>query len=1030
MSDLATPETTASPTPDVDALRECIRQRRRLPISTYRLQLHKGFAFADAREIVPYLAQLGVTDCYCSPYLQARPGSTHGYDITDHNTLNAELGTPADYQAFVNELARHQMGQVLDFVPNHMGVDPVSNRWWRDVLEHGPASPYARFFDIDWNPIKPKLRDKVLLPFLGDHYGLVLERGELQVAFDGGAFILRYFDQNLPLDPGQFPRVLRLGLAGLQADLSPDDSHLLEYLSIVTELEHLPSTTETDPERVAERQRETRVARERLSRLVSAAPRIQNAVNEILKKVNGQPGEPASYDLLHELLELQPYRLAYWKTALHEINYRRFFDINDLAGVRMEEPAVFAATHGLILRLIREGKVTGLRLDHLDGLFDPAGYLDQLQEAVLQEWAAVALAPQTPLAEDWRRAVRAWREEERKQDPGGPAARPFYLLAEKILSEDEALPAAWPLHGTSGYDFLNDLNRLFVDPLNHKALQRICARFSGHQTPYAEVVYEGKKLITWTALASELNVLAHALNNISEGDRRLRDFTRNSLREALREFVAGFPVYRTYINAAGAAEADRRLIDIALTRARWRNPAMEPSVLNFVRDVLLPSPDGQLQPDDCRRRLEFAMKFQQYTGPVQAKGVEDTTFYRYNVLLSLNEVGGDPQRGGGTPTQFHEANRKRREHWPHAMLATATHDTKRGEDGRARLNVLSEIPQEWRRALSRWSRLLASLRTRVNGAPAPDRNDEYLFYQTLLGAWPAEPAGTSHATAPPELVRRVRDYLTKAIKEAKVHTSWINPNEDYDNAMVKFVERALTGPRAARFLGDFLPFQQRLARLGMINSLSQVVLKTVSPGVPDFYQGTELWDFSLVDPDNRRPVDYELRKHYLHELDPFLDPAAGHAEFDRSVAVTNWLEHWDDGRIKLFVTTTGLRLRQRLPLVFLDGNYQPLIPQGDYADHVVALARRYKGEGIIAVVPRLVSRLLTPAQLLPVGPDIWQSTWLPIPPEWQTASFSNLLTGERIRPLLQEGQPGLAVAEALRTCPVALLRLEPSEDME
>jgi (1->4)-alpha-D-glucan 1-alpha-D-glucosylmutase len=991
-----------------EALRQRLHQRRRLPVSTYRLQLRAGFTFREARAIVPYLAKLGITDVYCSPYLRARPGSTHGYDICNHNVLNQELGSESDYQAFVEELAAHHLGQVLDFVPNHMAVDPVMNPWWRDVLEDGPASPFARFFDIDWHPVKPELDGKVLLPILKDHYGLVLERGELRLAFQDGALALRYFEHDLPIDPVQYPRVLRTGLESLQAELPADDTHLVEFLSIITAQEHLPATVETDTGRMAERHREKKVARERLARVVAAAPRIRRHIEDALTACNGNAGQPGSFDGLHELLEQQPYRLAYWRTAFDEINYRRFFDIQDLAGVRMEEPDVFAATHELILRLIREGQVTGLRLDHLDGLFDPAGYVEALQEAVLQEWAN-SLGPAENTKEEWRQQVRAWR----KAEPS-IAERPFYVVAEKILSGQETLPESWPIHGTSGYDFLNDLNRLFVEAENAGAMKRVYERFTRRTQPFADVVYECKRLITWTALASELTVLAHALNRLSEGNRRARDFTLNSLREALRETVACFPVYRTYVSSAGATESDRQMIDSALARARRRNPAMEPSVFDFLRQVLLPADNAEeVPPEELRRRLDFAMKFQQYTGPVQAKGMEDTAFYRYNRLLSLNEVGGDPQRFGGVPAQFHEANRRRLRHWPSALLATATHDTKRGEDARARLNVLSEVPNEWRRALFQWTRINAGNRTRVDGEPAPDRNDEYLFYQTLLGAWPAEPEVRG---APADLVERLRDYMLKAVKEAKVHTSWINPHEAYDRAVADFTEKTLTGPRADKFLNSFLAFQQHIARLGMVNSLAQLVLKVLSPGVPDFYQGTELWDLSLVDPDNRRPVDFGRRQLFLEALKSALYQESPGPSGD----VSELLQCWPDGRIKLLVTACGLGLRRRLPQVFLRGEYLPLEATGERARHVIGVARRLEEQVVIAIVPRLTASLA--ATHLPLGPDTWKATRLVVPAGIPSSSFRNVITHESIQPVHESGQVAIEAAQALATCPVALLQ--------
>jgi (1->4)-alpha-D-glucan 1-alpha-D-glucosylmutase len=1019
MNDVLAVSPEAESIPAGEPFREYLREQQRIPVATYRFQLHAGFTFAHARDALPYLHRLGITDCYFSPYFRARPGSTHGYDICDYAQLNPELGTEADYEAMVEEATAHGMGHVLDFVPNHMAADSVQNRWWRDILESGPASPFARFFDVDWDPVKPELRGKVLLSFLGDHYGLVLERGELRLHLEKDALALRYFDADWPIDLKVYPKVFRINLEALKADMKDDDPHLQELLSILTALDHLPASTETAPALVAERQREIKVAAERLTRLLEAAPRVRQHIDDNLRIFNGQVGKPDSFDPLHDLLEKQPYRLAYWRTAFQEINYRRFFDIKELAALRMEEPAVFAAAHTLVLRLIREGKITGLRLDHIDGLFDPTGYIDKLQQAVLLERAAAFERVEDEGTDDRRRRILAWRDAERANEPKGPAARPLYLTTEKILSAAETLPDPWLAHGTTGYDFLNDLTRLFVDPQNTKAMKRIYERFTGTLVPFAEVAYQSKRLIIETALASELHVLAHALNRLSEGNRRARDFTLDSLHDALREVVACFPVYRTYVGTNGVTDSDRQMIDLALSRARRRNPAMEPTVFDFVRSVILPQAHADISDDEYARRLQFAMKFQQYTGPVQAKGIEDTAFYRYNVLVSLNEVGGDPQRFGGSISQFHEANRRRLASWPATMLATATHDTKRGEDARARINVLSEIPEDWRRRVSLWARTNARNRDTVDGEPAPDRNDEYLFYQTLLAAWPAEPAGTSHTNAPADLVERLRNYMVKAVKEAKVHTSWINPNKAYDEAVVAFVDKTLTGAPAAPFLADFLPFQHRVARLGMINSLAQVVLKIASPGVPDFYQGTELWDLSLVDPDNRRPVDFSIRAGMLDELEPRLQEHL--ADKNRAPLVAEMLEHWPDGRIKLFLTVLGLRLRRSLHRVFLDGEYLPLEVQGACADNVVALARCHGRDIVLAIVPRFVSRLLGNNHAGTPGPDGWRTASVVLSAKWAQLQFRNVLTEEMIQPVSAGDSAGVRVADVLATCPVALL---------
>ncbi|HEY1192159.1 MAG TPA: malto-oligosyltrehalose synthase [Gemmata sp.] len=1000
---------------DLDAFRDALHQRRRVPTATYRLQLQPAFTFADARAGVAYLARLGISDVYASPFFRAKPGSTHGYDVCDFGQLNPELGGEAAFDALAEALAGHQMGLVLDFVPNHMAVEPVLNPWWRDTLEHGPASPFAKFFDIDWNPEKLELHGKVLLPFLGDHYGRVLDRGELALVFQHGELAVKYWDQTRPLDPKCYPSVLRPGLDPLRAELGDSDVHLQEFLSILTALDNLPAATDPAPERVAERLRESRFAKERLARLADAAPRVQRYIEDSLVALNGTPGQPESFDALHDLLEVQSYRLSYWKTAAHEINYRRFFDINQLAGLRVEEPAAFTAMHGLVLQLIREGTVTGLRLDHIDGLFDPAGYLNRLQDAIFDRRAAEFL-PEGERTPEAQHALAEWRRGECTERPDGAAARPVYVVVEKILSGGEALPS-WPSEGTTGYDFMNDVSRLFVNPRNARAMRQTYERFTDRTDPFAEVVYDCKKLITWTSLAAELNVLAHALNRLSEGDRRARDFTLDSLREALREVAVCFPVYRTYVDAAGISDTDRQVIDQAIRRARQRNRAMEASVFDFVRAALLPD-RAALTEDAYRARLGFAMKFQQYTGPLQAKGVEDTSFYRYNVLLSLNEVGGDPQRFGGTVAQFHQANQNRCDRAPRAMLSTATHDTKRGEDARARLHVLSEVPVTWSKRVRRWAAINADCRTAVDGAPAPDRNDEYLFYQALLGSWPA---GLMDPVAPPDLVARLKDYVAKATREAKVHTSWITANEGYDQAVARFVEESLTGPRSREFLTRFVPFQRRIAHAGMVNALAQLVLKIASPGVPDFYQGTELWELSLVDPDNRRPVDYAHRTALLDELEPYLDDRAPKSPDERSAAVTEWCANWHDGRIKLFVTACGLRLRRNAPGVFLEGAYLPIPVEGEHGDHAVAFARRLGGEWVVAVVPRFGASLVRAKSVLPVGPGVWGETLLRLPPEWSVPALRNVFTRAPVPVTTTPQGTTVRVADVLGVCPVALL---------
>jgi malto-oligosyltrehalose synthase len=976
----------------------------RLPTDTYRLQLHAGFPLTAARDIMPYLARLGIDTCYTSPYFTAAPGSTHGYDVCDHNEINPELGGEPAFAAFAAALDEHRLHHLVDFVPNHMGVGSGNARW-NDLLENGPGSQAAPFFDVDWTPAKPELHAKLLVPILGDQYGRVLERGELQLALEQGALILRYFDQWLPINPSQAPRVYRLAAERVGERLGADNPHLHEFLSIVTSLEKLPPHTERDPERIAERQREKEVARNRLLRLLSDEPAVREAIEEAIRVVNGTPGNAASLDRLHELLEAQAYRLAYWRTASHEINYRRFFDVNTLAGIRVEVPEVFAATHQLLGRLIREGRVHGVRVDHPDGLFDPARYFEMLQ--------ALASA---------------------SSDPGEPPAaggQRLYVVAEKILSGRERLPGRWRVDGTTGYNYLNDLNGIFVDSAQERRMRRVYQKVTGHGEVFDAVLYAAKRLIMETAMTSELTVLARMLDRISESNRRSRDFTLESMRDVIIEVVACFPAYRTYVDEHGWTPDDRAVVERAIARARRRNPAMEASLFDFFREVVLPrDPEDESAPRlrerrdgyppadqaEAHERLRFAMKLQQYTGPVQAKGLEDTAFYRYNALLSLNEVGGDPSRFGRSVDEFHHLNAERARSWPGELLATSTHDTKMGEDVRARINTLSEMPDEWGREVSRWMRLNRAARSIVDGEPAPDRADEYRFYQALVGVWPPD-AGDANA-APLVLVERLREYMLKAVREAKVHTSWLTPNQAYEEALAAFVERTLAGPGGARFLPAFLPFERRIALLGMINSLAQLGLKLGSPGVPDFYQGAELWDLTLVDPDNRRPVDFAARARALDDVERVLAEPADR----RSQAIGQLLQGWPDGRIKMLVTTAGLRLRRERPALFRAGTYLPLPTDVTVAAGAVAFARSSDGgDAVLFVAPRLCSRLADGGRTLPLGGDAWKTSRIILPPALGARRFRHVLTGAEILPTVTSDAAWVLLGEVFDTVPVAML---------
>src|SRR5438477_1640126 len=810
----------------------------RIPTCTYRLQFNRWFTFAQAREIVPYVQARRVSDVYASPYFQAGANSLHGYDITDHNKLNAAIGSQADYDAWIAELHAHGMGQVLDFVPNHMGIAEPGNKWWADVLENGPSSMYAPYFDIDWRPLKSDLRDKVLLPILTDQYGRVLERGELQVRFEEGAFYLAYQNQKLPIAPGTYRFVLEMALENLAE--YKDEEFYGEFQSILTALEYLPRRTETDPEKIAERAREKEIVKRRLERRCQEAPQVQRAIEKALAQINGRPGDPRSFDRLDELLNAQSYRLAFWRVAAEEINYRRFFDVNDLAAIRMELPEVFDAAHKLLVEVVSSGAVTGLRIDHPDGLYLPRDYFEKLQLR-----CAKALHHQLP-----------------------KDGRAIYLIVEKILTGDERLPRDWPVHGTTGYDFANQVAGLLVDDSAEALITKIFKRFIGHSIHFGHLVYAKKRLVMRISLANEVNVLGSMVDRLSEQNRWFRDYTLEALARAVRETIACFPVYRTYLEPGRpVSEEDRNVIERAVAAAKRRNPAIEESVFNFLRDLLLFRFPENLDEKQRAEHVQFVLKFQQFTGPIMAKGLEDTVFYIYNRLAALNEVGGEPQQFGLSVGRFHQRNLQVQRDWPASLLATSTHDSKRSEDVRARMLAISEIPQLWGRSLQKWRTANRRFKKQIDDAEAPDAGEEYLLYQTLLGTWPVDLDGAPVPSVGPKFVARIQRYMAKALKEAKLNTSWIQPNENWDDAMQEFVARILeAGPRN-KFLPAFLPVVAEIARLGAINSLAQTAIKLTAPGVPDIYQGTEIWDDSLVDPDNRRPIDYARRREMLTQIE-------------------------------------------------------------------------------------------------------------------------------------------------------------------
>jgi (1->4)-alpha-D-glucan 1-alpha-D-glucosylmutase len=938
--------------------------------------------------LVPYLHELGVSHCYASPYLKARSGSHHGYDIVDHNALNPEIGDWDTFESFVKVLHRYRMGQILDIVPNHMGIGGDDNVWWLDVLEHGSASGYASYFDIDWRPIKDELRGKVLLPLLGDHYGTVIENGELQLTFDldSGQFGIRFYNHRLPIDPSTYPYILGYKLEQL-AEYLAEEAPFLEYQSLITAFKHLPSRDDIRPEKRAERLRDSTIYQRRLAEFCRKYPAIGAFVLDTVITLNGVVGQPKSFDLLHHLLESQAYRLAYWRVASDEINYRRFFDINDLAGLRMENPEVFAATHRFILDLVKKGKIDGLRIDHPDGLYDPPRYYQRLNQEII----------------------------EIKNEPNkisNEISKPsYYIVIEKILANYEHLPEGWSVCGTTGYEFAHINNGFFVHSPSQKEFELIYARFTRHQWNVDELLYESKKIIIRIQLSSELTVLANMLDNIAQSDRHTRDFTLNGLREALTEVLACFPVYRTYVDMDRVSEEDRRFVQWAVVQAKKRSPAADISIFDFIQAILLlEMPTGV---DIYREIIPFVMRFQQYTGPVMAKALEDTVLYIYNCLVSLNDVGSDPRNFGVSLTAFHRANQERAQRWPYGMVASSTHDSKRSEDVRARLNVLSEMPEKWRKHLNRWARINRTKIHKLNGFRAPSRNDEYLFYQTVLGAWPLFEMGVKELA---DFRDRIEAYMLKAIREAKVHTSWINPDTEYEAAVASFVQGVLGNLEKNPFLADFLPFQRHVAGFGLLNSLSQTLLKLTVPGVPDIYQGNELWEFQLVDPDNRSPVDFVSRQRMLQEL-----VLLTRSSRSLQACAYELLKNKEDGRAKLYLIWKVLNLRAKLPLLFQDGDYLPLSVQGTKADHLCAFARRHQNKIVVSIAPRWFALLGGNKDELPLDESCWRETWVEVPEMKENQDLTNVLTGEIVTAVHRDGKFCVSAAKLFASFSVALL---------
>ena len=938
-----------------------------VPSATYRIQFSASFGFADARGLVPYLDSLGITHLYASPLLKARTGSTHGYDMTDPTRLDPELGTRGDFEDLVEALHRHDMGLILDVVPNHMAMSG-ENPWWVDVLENGQASRFAAFFDIDWTA--PTLEGKVLLPILGAPYAEVLERGELTASLEPGGLVLRYHDQTFPVGPKSYPTVLAPAVEELSGRLGEGHPSARELREALRAAAALPGRSDTRPEAALRRAKGTETLKRRLWALYGGDQDARDAIDRRLRVFAGERRSESRLDELDRLVGEQAYVLAHWRAAPEEIDYRRFFDIADLVSIRQQRPEVFEATHALLLQLHGAGAVQGFRIDHVDGLADPQGYLDRLRSAA------------------------------------GPQA---YIVVEKILADGETLPEAWPVAGTTGYEFAVRAGDVFVDGSGLEALEGAFARLTGLEEPFEEVVHAQKRKVIDQLFASEVSALGGRLHRLARQDRWGRDLTSAELNRALVEVTAGLDVYRTYVRSRPVRPGDRRRIEHAVRRARRLAGGEVPAGIAFLRRVLLLELGQHPAPGKLEAWLALVMRWQQFTGPVMAKGHEDTALYVYNPLTSRNDVGSDPGATVGGVEGFHRAGRAAVRTRPHTMNATSTHDGKRSEDVRTRIDVLSELAGEWIDRVERWREWNGAYVAEVKGHPAPDPNEEWLLYQTLVGVWPL------HRSEERDAVARVRRFMEKAAREAKVHTSWMDPDPAHERAVDRFVVRVLRR-RNERFLSDIRTFAQRVAWYGALNGLSQVVMKSAAPGVPDFYQGTERWALSLVDPDNRRPVDFNGAAAALEEL-------RGRARTGGAGLAAELLREWQDGRIKLLVTAAALEFRRSRPDLFTAGSYMPLRVPGRRAGHVLAFARRLRDEWAVAVVPRAVTRLAGPSEP-PVGPGVWGRSALGLPAA-APDRWRNVLTGEIVMARARAAGNALPLREALAVLPVALLSGEP-----
>jgi (1->4)-alpha-D-glucan 1-alpha-D-glucosylmutase len=941
----------------------------RAPSSTYRIQLNAEFRFSDVRNILDYLHELGISDVYLSPILASRKGSNHGYDVIDPTRLNPELGSEEEFAALQTDLQARGMGLLIDIVPNHMAAS-VENPWWMDVLENGAQSAFAAFFDIEWHPHARSLEGRILLPILGRPFGEALDSGEIALVYTDGGFFLQYFETLLSVSPRSYYEILNHRPERLKERLAEDSPAYHEYAGILASALELARADRRAADTAAERRLRFEAARDRLRAIVNSSQEVAQLMAENVTKINGKQGDAASFGSLQRLLAEQNYKLAFWQNLNESINYRRFFTIADLVGVRVEDPFVFEATHGYILRLVSKTPCAGLRIDHIDGLRDPLAYLNKLQERVAAN------------------------------EPHQQSCS--HVLVEKILALHETLPPDWPVSGTTGYDYLNQANGIFVNPEGARQLEDIYADFIGRRQDFCDVLYQKKKLVMNTLLGVEMRTLGRQLAELAAEDRYARELDRRFLIDALIEVTACLPVYRTYIRNMDVPSQAASYIGDAVKAARKRAQHLTPGYFNFVREVLLLLNPPHVLPDQREARLAFVMRWQQLTGPIVAKGFEDTSLYVYHPLLSLNDVGGNPKPSEApSPETFFSFLQERHRDWPGSLDATSSHDTKRSEDVRARLNVLSEIPDEWNERLDRWANLNAKYKEQAGSHLAPDRNEEYYLYQTLLGVWPLEQQGFS------TLLERVQAHLVKATREAMVHTRWTRPNQAHEDALQNFAARILSQENH-EFLKDFREFETKIAYFGMINGLSQALLKIAAPGIADFYQGSELWDLRLVDPDNRGSIDFTTRADALKGI------MAEEAKAPESL-VGNLLDHWSDGRIKLFLISQALRFRREHASVFHEGEFLSLQATGCHAQNVISFVRRAGSKSVLVAVPRWLSQLPVGREALRFG---WCDTRVTLPPDLPHR-WRNTLTGGDEQSQNQNDGTCFLAADLFRQFPVA-----------